>query len=332
MDSWVKFRKWPSNDSLPIALSESEQTEDEADAFSDREGQGAAGESLSADEYEELPSYLAPTPLRIKSEQSKDCSDDTKCPDSVSSRPRATALTSPPVSSGDRVFAQKCADLRRFNQPLLELLDGLKTGRFDKGLTSLQQSVAIDRLQRILGVLQRPHMGEKYLQHLLQIEMMLKIWFPHIAFPVLDNNKGIKILPPHWCQSQLHIPVKKRKLSCLEQDHAGHLRTEPEQHHHQTNCHHCQVSTSVVTVPTCGPGSLKKRKTTQQDVTGCSYSVAHVFTDGSEPLGRASYSCSKRARDDRRQTKVFPPSHRASQATQDNSVSSSVTGAVSESP
>lgn len=27
------------------------------------------------------------------------------------------------------------------------------------GLTSLQQSVAIDRLQRILGVLQRPHMG-----------------------------------------------------------------------------------------------------------------------------------------------------------------------------
>ncbi|XP_008330166.1 circadian associated repressor of transcription a isoform X2 [Cynoglossus semilaevis] len=322
MDSWGKFSKWLSNDSIPVALSESEQTEDEADTFSDREGHGAGGESLSADEYDELSSYLGPTPLRLKGDQSKDCSDDTECPDSG---PRATAL--PPVTSGDRVFAQKCADLHRFNQPLLELLDGLKTGRFDKGLTSLQQSVAIDRLQRILGVLQRPHMGEKYLQHLLQIEMMLKIWFPHIAYPTLDNSKGTKILPPHWCQSQLHIPVKKRKLSCLEQDHTSHPLTKHEQHHQKNSCHHCQVSTSVDTVSTCGPGSLKKRKTTGEEETECSCSVAHVFTDSPEPLGRASSR-----QDNRKQTEISPPSHCDSQATQDSFVSSSVTGAASESP
>ncbi|XP_018421557.1 PREDICTED: circadian-associated transcriptional repressor [Nanorana parkeri] len=86
-----------------------------------------------------------------------------------------------PISDGDRLFAEKCRELQGFIQPLTELLNGLKRGRYDRGLNSFQQSVAMDRIQRIVGVLQKPEMGERYLGTLLQVEMMLKIWFPGVS-------------------------------------------------------------------------------------------------------------------------------------------------------
>uniref|UniRef100_A0A8C5KTL2 Circadian-associated transcriptional repressor n=2 Tax=Jaculus jaculus TaxID=51337 RepID=A0A8C5KTL2_JACJA len=85
------------------------------------------------------------------------------------------------TSEGDLLFAQKCKELQGFIRPLTDLLNRLKMGRFDRGLSSFQQSVAMDRLQRIVGVLKNPQMGERYLGTLLQVEGMLKTWFPHIA-------------------------------------------------------------------------------------------------------------------------------------------------------
>lgn len=85
------------------------------------------------------------------------------------------------VSEGDRIFAQKCRELQGFIKPLTDLLNGLKRGRYERGLSSFQQSVAMDRIQRIVGVLQKPEMGERYLGTLLQVEMMLKVWFPEVA-------------------------------------------------------------------------------------------------------------------------------------------------------
>ncbi|XP_040474712.1 circadian-associated transcriptional repressor [Falco naumanni] len=76
---------------------------------------------------------------------------------------------------------EQCQELRGFIQPLAELLEGLKRGRYDRGLSSFQQSVAMDRLQRIIGVLQKPEMGARYLGTLLQVEGMLRLWFPHVA-------------------------------------------------------------------------------------------------------------------------------------------------------
>lgn len=84
-------------------------------------------------------------------------------------------------TKGDMIFAEKCKELRVFIRPLMGLLNGLKTGRYQKGLTSFQQSVAMDRIHRIVGVLQKPAMGGRYLRTLLQIEMMLKLWFPKVA-------------------------------------------------------------------------------------------------------------------------------------------------------
>uniref|UniRef100_A0A8B9M522 Circadian-associated transcriptional repressor n=1 Tax=Accipiter nisus TaxID=211598 RepID=A0A8B9M522_9AVES len=96
-------------------------------------------------------------------------------------RPRKGDGGDAPPSDGDHLFAQKCRELRGFIRPLAELLEGLKRGRYDRGLSSFQQSVAMDRIQRIIGVLQKPEMGARYLGTLLQVEGMLRVWFPHVA-------------------------------------------------------------------------------------------------------------------------------------------------------
>ncbi|KAG7264122.1 hypothetical protein CRUP_003320 [Coryphaenoides rupestris] len=140
---------------------------------------------------------------------------------SEGSRPDAAAGDAPrPKSQGDLLFANKCAELQGFINPLLELLSGLKRGRFERGLTGFQQSVAMDRIQRIVGVLQRPGCGEKYLSTLLQVEMMLKMWFPQITAssnPAASTAPPTASLPhstpPHKHRDQSHIPVKKRRLS-----------------------------------------------------------------------------------------------------------------------
>ncbi|RXN11695.1 circadian-associated transcriptional repressor-like protein [Labeo rohita] len=132
---------------------------------------------------------------------------------------------------GDLLFARKCLELQGYVRPLLELLNGLKKGRFDKGLSSFQQSVAMDRIQRIVGVLQKPHIGERYLPTLLQIEMMLKLWFPQVTAqgsvtPIIadfspqniSTHGSSNITPPHKHKDQLHIPVKKRRLSWSDTD------------------------------------------------------------------------------------------------------------------
>eukprot|EP00062_Callorhinchus_milii_P002475 gi/632938692/ref/XP_007905990.1/ PREDICTED: uncharacterized protein LOC103188008 [Callorhinchus milii] len=85
------------------------------------------------------------------------------------------------LSEGDIIFAEKCGELQGFIPPLNLLLNGLKSGRYRKGLTSFQESVAMDRIQRILGVLQNPNLGEQYTGILLQVERMLKGWFPNVA-------------------------------------------------------------------------------------------------------------------------------------------------------
>ena len=52
--------------------------------------------------------------------------------------------------------------------------------------------------------------SEKYLQNLMQIEVLLRMWFPQKAFKPTDTPKQttIPIRTPHWRQNQLHMPVK----------------------------------------------------------------------------------------------------------------------------
>lgn len=292
------------------------------------------GITLSGD-YLDFPTHSDRPRSRPKTDQPERCPDNTKHPGSASSLDVAT-LGSSSATPGDLVFAQKCANLRRFIHPLLELLHGLKTGRFDKGLSSFQQSVAIDRLQRILGILQRPEMGEKYLHNLLQIEMMLKIWFPRVAFQSTDTPSQTTTprLPPQWRQNQLNMPVKKRKLSWSDPDHSGNVPAKHKWHQHRKHGS-CQTGT-LYTISTCQPGSPKKQKTQAEDAVKpawCGCTSGHEFTDNTDTLSRPShYLCSKGTNEIWKQAEISLPCPCGSPAAQDSSVSSSNTITTTDSP
>ncbi|XP_037538847.1 circadian-associated transcriptional repressor [Nematolebias whitei] len=84
------------------------------------------------------------------------------------------------LSEKDHIFRSKCMELQCYIHPLSSILNGLRSGRYKERLSSFQESVAMDRIQRIMGVLQNPFMGEKYVDIILKMEEMLKSWFPHI--------------------------------------------------------------------------------------------------------------------------------------------------------
>ncbi|KAG7245364.1 hypothetical protein INR49_010814 [Caranx melampygus] len=70
-------------------------------------------------------------------------------------------------------------------------------------LSSFQESVAMDRIQRIMGVLRNPCMGEKYINIILKMEEMLKSWFPNVK---LQDQVAV-------AQTEEAVPTKKPKLS-----------------------------------------------------------------------------------------------------------------------
>ncbi|XP_068603623.1 circadian associated repressor of transcription a [Brachionichthys hirsutus] len=292
MTSLGRSSKWPSCDSLrstPSFLhSESEQTEDEADASSDGEGDGGVAE------------FLRPQIDRRP--------EGGKRPDAASSPGSASSL-----APGDFLFAQKSAELQRFIPPLLGLLHGLKTGRFDKGLSSFQKTIAIDRFQRILGILQRPERGGKYLQNLLQIEVMLKIWFPQVPCESTEppSPTSSPRLQPRWRQNQLHMPIKKRKLSWSSQNHSALIPTKNKQPQH--GMRGTRIGSTGL------PGAPKKQRTQEErrdDDAARSVSTAGSESDDATGPPRLRHG-------NRKHPEICPRSPRGVPAAQDGRVSSS---------
>ncbi|XP_044532041.1 circadian-associated transcriptional repressor [Gracilinanus agilis] len=141
-----------------------------------------------------------------------------------------------PRTEGDRLFAQKCKELQGFIRPLTDLLNGLKMGRYERGLSSFQQSVAMDRIQRIVGVLQKPEMGERYLGTLLQVEGMLKTWFPHVASQRATPGDGKhRLLSKYLASSQAYPTGPSADLARKEmnQIQLRHLDQGKEKLHSQ---------------------------------------------------------------------------------------------------
>ena len=80
---------------------------------------------------------------------------------------------------------------------------------------------------------------EKYLNTLLQVEMMLKLWFPQIhtqpvsaassvaASPAHSIQDTSSSTPPHKHRDQLHIPVKVRTMAflCVQEPNCAHTNT-----------------------------------------------------------------------------------------------------------
>ncbi|XP_036761187.2 circadian-associated transcriptional repressor isoform X1 [Manis pentadactyla] len=159
------------------------------------------------------------------------------------------------TTEGDMLFAQKCKELQGFIRPLTELLNGLKMGRFERGLSSFQQSVAMDRIQRIVGVLQKPQMGERYLGTLLQVEGMLKTWFPHIvaqksSLSSSNRHQLTKHFPSrhsYLAASSPEFPINK-----MDQTQLGHLVLRQKQPWHLTEWPTLNL-TWIHTTPICNP-------------------------------------------------------------------------------
>ncbi|XP_026175403.1 circadian-associated transcriptional repressor-like isoform X2 [Mastacembelus armatus] len=106
----------------------------------------------------------------------------------------------PPPDSGNELFSLKCVELQCYIQPLSSILRALRSGRYSERLSSFQESVAMDRIQRIMGVLQNPNMGGHFLNIIMKIEVMLQSWFPHIK--------------SHRPQTDGSTPAKKQKHHC----------------------------------------------------------------------------------------------------------------------
>ncbi|XP_059995043.1 circadian-associated transcriptional repressor isoform X1 [Lagenorhynchus albirostris] len=155
------------------------------------------------------------------------------------------------TTEGDLLFAQKCKELRGFIPPLTDLLNGLKMGRFERGLSSFQQSVAMDRIQRIVGVLQKPQMGERYLGTLLQVEGMLKTWFPHIA---AQKSSLHSQLTKHSSGHHSYPAASSPALSVekMDQTQLGQLILKPKQPWHLTEWPAMNL-TWIHTTPICNP-------------------------------------------------------------------------------
>lgn len=183
MNSLGCSSKWPSYDSLrstpSFLLSESEQTEDEADISSEGEGDTEPNKSFSANEgirlsgsFLDFAGYSDKLYSGSKNDPSELCPGKIKLLDSAASL-GATTVESSSATPGDTAFAQKvgtlkliyfqlfgkslynnmcvviscsyffkCADLHNFICPLLKLLRGLKAGRFEKGtwLNNIKQN------------------------------------------------------------------------------------------------------------------------------------------------------------------------------------------------
>ncbi|XP_062847854.1 circadian-associated transcriptional repressor [Trichomycterus rosablanca] len=97
----------------------------------------------------------------------------------LESEQKEKQLTDGPTQR-DKLFAYKCMELQCYIDPLSSILNGLRSGRYRERLSTFQESVAMDRIQRIMGVLQNPCMGERYINIILKMEEMLKTWFPQI--------------------------------------------------------------------------------------------------------------------------------------------------------
>ncbi|XP_003639691.1 circadian-associated transcriptional repressor [Canis lupus familiaris] len=158
------------------------------------------------------------------------------------------------TTEGDLLFAQKCKELQGFIRPLTDLLNGLKMGRFERGLSSFQQSVAMDRIQRIVGILQKPQMGERYLGTLLQVEGMLKTWFPHIAAQKSSLSSSRHQLTKHFPSPHSYSAASSPAppLEKMDKTQLGHLLLKPKQPWHLTEWPTMHL-TWIHTTPICNP-------------------------------------------------------------------------------
>ncbi|XP_056134554.1 uncharacterized protein LOC130111402 [Lampris incognitus] len=115
-------------------------------------------------------------------------------------------------------FSQKRTQLQPYFRPLSHILLRLRSGRYSHRLSRFQESLVMDRIQRIMGVLQNPDRGGRLLGTLPKIETMLQSWFPHVT-RTQDRTLARKLQqrptqpplpPPSLCPLSAHLARSTR--------------------------------------------------------------------------------------------------------------------------
>ncbi|KAI1904451.1 hypothetical protein AGOR_G00005780 [Albula goreensis] len=181
--------------------------EEDCNSVSERDcgSEAGVGETPSLPVPSRAESYVT-QPCRQPAES--DCNTDTKGGKVEGSRQATKRPYSPTEAQGqwswphpektanDQLFACKCMELQCYVPHLSSILSGLQSGRYRERLSSFQESVAMDRIQRIMGVLRNPCMGERYINIILKVEEMLRSWFPNVKpKDHLAGNQTVETTP-----------------------------------------------------------------------------------------------------------------------------------------
>ncbi|KAG5842877.1 hypothetical protein ANANG_G00182410 [Anguilla anguilla] len=230
MQSFGSASSWQSRDSPSSSHSflhsEGDQTEDEADVFLS-EGEGDSGR-----------------------DQAGWCPGSTRV--ILVSQSGGVRTGGEGRTEGDFVFAQKCAELQGFVRPLLELLNGLKRGKYDRApspqpppennpyclVTGLSTLWAVYRSQQFPAerchgqdpedcgstaetqhgreAPAHPPAGGDDAQTVVPADLALRP--AHLGGHAHPAGSLARGAAPRWRRDQLHIPVKKRRLSWMNTD------------------------------------------------------------------------------------------------------------------
>nr|XP_046253060.1 circadian-associated transcriptional repressor-like isoform X2 [Scatophagus argus] len=179
----------------------------------------------------------------------------------------------PRADAEDELFSQKCVELQCYIQPLSSILRGLRSGRYSERLSSFQESVAMDRIQRITGVLQNPNVGGRFLSIVLKIEKMLQSWFPHVkpnvtqtddCSPPKKQKHHSSASPPPPSVASLRSSDAESTLACsYSSTHLKWLHTSPI----------CSLKTPESTLGRCAaspPPARCSQEVTQDDAVSSS--------------------------------------------------------------
>ncbi|XP_062327420.1 uncharacterized protein LOC134028090 [Osmerus eperlanus] len=221
--------------------------------------------------------------------------------------------TKPEEADEDKLLARKCLDLQCYIRPLSNILLGLQSGRYSGRLSSFQESVAMDRIQRIMGVLQNPNMGERYIRIILKMEEMLHSWFPHVkaCCDHLIGNQKDDSTPAK--RQKYHSPAKLPPLAPLsslcptEGDHTPRAGDAPfpgsyfaphlKWLHTSPICSSKTTQQTPARPSTCPPSSRQDPGMTQDNAVSSSTdpkTEPHLIRPRRQPIFKISSPCLER--------------------------------------
>lgn len=211
-----------------------------------------------------------------------------------------SAYSSPPgTSQTEQLFARKCRELQCYIPPLSLILNGLRSGRYRERLSTFQESVAMDRIQRIMGVLRNPGLGDKYIHILLKMEVMLKSWFPQVKLleqpPTSQTEEPVPSKKPKLCSSATVAPFTYTTDPASGPKTLSVTDLTPPAAYSASNLK--WLHTSPICSPTAEQGRAKDRDLTQDSAvsssTDCPTETKAAAPRG-PPLGKINAPCLER--------------------------------------